>query len=147
MCAHFCYKMVHFGIFVWCIVGFVIWVYYIIHVVYCIIMFENLYKATLAWTNLTKPTKYPSHVPKCTIWNRNIYIAVLYIVGCETGAWWDLWISTIAFSCLQLVSHGRLHDFPGSQCGSCSRVSLPGSCHRLAAGLGSAPSLLSNDRL
>ena len=25
MCAHFCYKMVHFGIFVRCIVGFVIW--------------------------------------------------------------------------------------------------------------------------
>ena len=52
--------------------------------VYCIIMCENLYKASHAWTNLTKPTKYPSHVPKCTIWNRNIYIAVL------TGALWDV---------------------------------------------------------
>ena len=28
MCAHFCYKMVHCGIFVWCILGFVRWVYY-----------------------------------------------------------------------------------------------------------------------
>ena len=28
MCAHFCYKMVHCGIFVWCIVGFVRWVYW-----------------------------------------------------------------------------------------------------------------------
>ena len=28
MCAHFCYKMVHYGIFVWCIVGFVRWVYW-----------------------------------------------------------------------------------------------------------------------
>ena len=27
MCAHFCYKMVHSGILVWCIVGFVRWVY------------------------------------------------------------------------------------------------------------------------
>ena len=27
MCAHFCYKMVHCGIFIWCIVGFVCWVY------------------------------------------------------------------------------------------------------------------------
>ena len=27
MCAHFCYKMVHWGIFVWCIVGFVRCVY------------------------------------------------------------------------------------------------------------------------
>ena len=27
-CAHFCYKMVHCGIFDWCIVGFVRWVYY-----------------------------------------------------------------------------------------------------------------------
>ena len=26
-CAHFCYKMVHCGIYVWCIVGFVRWVY------------------------------------------------------------------------------------------------------------------------
>ena len=26
MCAHFCYKMVHYGIFVWCIMGFVRWV-------------------------------------------------------------------------------------------------------------------------
>ena len=26
-CAHFCYKMMHCGIFVWCIVGFVRWVY------------------------------------------------------------------------------------------------------------------------
>ena len=25
MCAHFCYKMVHCGIIVWCIMGFVIW--------------------------------------------------------------------------------------------------------------------------
>ena len=28
MCAHFCYRMVHCGIFVWCIMGFVRWVYY-----------------------------------------------------------------------------------------------------------------------
>ena len=27
ICAHFCYEMVHCGIFVWCIVGFVRWVY------------------------------------------------------------------------------------------------------------------------
>ena len=27
MCAHFCYRMVHCDIFVWCIVGFVRWVY------------------------------------------------------------------------------------------------------------------------
>ena len=27
MCAHFCYKMVFCGIFVWCIMGFVRWVY------------------------------------------------------------------------------------------------------------------------
>ena len=27
MCARFCYRMVHCGIFVWCIVGFVRWVY------------------------------------------------------------------------------------------------------------------------
>ena len=26
MCAHFCYEMVHCGIFVWCIVGFVRWI-------------------------------------------------------------------------------------------------------------------------
>ena len=26
MCAHFCYQMVHCGIFVWCIVGFVRWI-------------------------------------------------------------------------------------------------------------------------
>ena len=28
MCAHFCYKVVHCGIFFWCIVGFVGWVYW-----------------------------------------------------------------------------------------------------------------------
>ena len=28
MCAHFCYKMVHCGIFFWSIVGFVRWIYY-----------------------------------------------------------------------------------------------------------------------
>ena len=28
-CAHFCHKMVHYGIFVWCIVGFVRWVYWL----------------------------------------------------------------------------------------------------------------------
>ena len=28
MCAHFCYKMVHCGIFVWCIVGFARWDYW-----------------------------------------------------------------------------------------------------------------------
>ena len=28
ICAHFCYKMVHYGIFVWCIVGFVKQVYF-----------------------------------------------------------------------------------------------------------------------
>ena len=28
ICAHFCYKMVHCGIFVWCIVGCVRWVYW-----------------------------------------------------------------------------------------------------------------------
>ena len=27
MCAHFCYKMVHCGIFVWCIMGFVLWLH------------------------------------------------------------------------------------------------------------------------
>ena len=27
ICAHFCYKMVHRGVFVWCTVGFVRWVY------------------------------------------------------------------------------------------------------------------------
>ena len=27
MCAHFCYKMVHCGIFIWCIVGFGRWVF------------------------------------------------------------------------------------------------------------------------
>ena len=27
MCAHFCYKMVHCEMFIWCIVGFVQWVY------------------------------------------------------------------------------------------------------------------------
>ena len=26
-CTHYCYKMLHCGIFVWCIVGFVRWVY------------------------------------------------------------------------------------------------------------------------
>ena len=31
MCAHFCYKMVHCGIFVWCILGFVRWVYCSVH--------------------------------------------------------------------------------------------------------------------
>ena len=30
MCAHFCYKMLHCGIFVWCIVGFVRLVYWTI---------------------------------------------------------------------------------------------------------------------
>ena len=30
MCAHFCYKMVHCGIFVWCILGFVRWVYWVL---------------------------------------------------------------------------------------------------------------------
>ena len=28
MCAHFCYKMVHCGICVWCILGFVRWLYW-----------------------------------------------------------------------------------------------------------------------
>ena len=28
MCAHFCYKMLHCGISVWCILGFVRWDYY-----------------------------------------------------------------------------------------------------------------------
>ena len=28
MCAHFCYKMLHYGVFVWCILGFVSWIYW-----------------------------------------------------------------------------------------------------------------------
>ena len=31
MCAHFCYTMMHYGIYIWCIVGFVRWVYWWSH--------------------------------------------------------------------------------------------------------------------
>ena len=34
ICAHFCYKMVHCGMFVWCIMGLVRWVYLSLTYVY-----------------------------------------------------------------------------------------------------------------
>ena len=37
ICAHFCYKIVHCGIFVWCIVGIVRWVYH----VHCLCVFVH----------------------------------------------------------------------------------------------------------
>ena len=37
-----------------------------------------------------------SHIPQCTIQNRNVHISVLNgTLGCGTGALWDLWIWSI----------------------------------------------------
>ena len=57
-CVHFCYKMLHCGIFVWCIVGFVRWVYWSwlagnllkhnIHIL--LLLFCQFFQSLLIWT-------------------------------------------------------------------------------------------------
>ena len=37
------------------------------------------------WTNLTNPAMYLSHIPECTIQNRNVHISVLNCVLCDMG--------------------------------------------------------------
>ena len=49
--------------------------------------------------SLVNPIVYLSHIPQCTIQNRNVHICVLngalWDVGCGTGVLWNLWDWTI----------------------------------------------------
>ena len=61
-------------------------------------------------TNLTNTTVHLSHIPQCTIQNRNVHFCSEWcIVGYGTGALWDLWICSIASALL--FSFTCIHHF------------------------------------
>ena len=67
MCAHFCYKMVHYGIFVWYIIIFVRWVYgkTIIFII------ENAFASLIHfchWSILLTTSKFPALLQRLMGW-------------------------------------------------------------------------------
>ena len=100
-CAHFCYKMVHCGIFVWCIVGFVRLVYFTAIAQATILYNEFVnyaFKITTTsprgqWVN--KGFKSPIHVHWCRastveVWDWISNFMQLFIMDVITYPCWDL---------------------------------------------------------
>ena len=74
MCAHFCYKMVHCGIWDWCIVGYVRWVYFFgwaVHILHVKHVLEIT--LTLTWFNWLKG-KRPSDMLVLVTLSDQLYV-------------------------------------------------------------------------
>ena len=101
ICAHFCYRLLHCGIFVWCIMGFVRWVY-------CAIHDEKLYLLRQLLSSL--PVYF--YTVQCVGYILSIFLSGLpfpcftaVLAASATGQFSTKWLYVLPRPILQIIFH------------------------------------------